>query len=1049
MMFTLVAFLLTVTCQSQLLTWTPDFILEGSSSVTITMDGTKGNEGLKDYRPDQIYIHIGVITTASASSSDWRYPKFTWGTANADAKAVPGTTNKWSYTISGGGGLRAFFGMPATSEKILKIALLFRNADGSRVQRNADGSDMYIPVYDAGLNVRLTDPPSQPKYVPTPETISKNIGESINVAAKSGISADLKLYFNGTQFGSTASNATSVSATANVTTAGQQMIVAEAKTVTDTRYDTLKFFVYPAVSVQELPAGVKEGINYDAADNTTATLVLYAPNKTRVSVVGDFNDWTENLNSIMNRTPNGLHYWIKLTGLTSGVEYAYQYLIDGNLKVADYMTEKVLDPFNDQYIPAATYPNLKPYPAGKTSGIVSILQTAKPVYNWQVTNFAKPDKRNLVIYELLVRDFVATQTYNTVKDSIAYLKKLGITAIELMPINEFEGNNSWGYNPDFYFAPDKIYGTETALRQFIDECHKQGIAVIMDIALNHAFGLSPTVQMYWDAANNQPAGNNPWHNPVAKHPFNVGFDFNHEAPATKELVKRVVEHWLTKYKIDGFRWDLSKGFTQTNNPSDVNAWSNYDGSRIATWKRIYDEMQSFAPNSYCILEHFAANNEEKELSDYGMLLWGNLNHDYNQATMGYPSNLQNGIFTSRTWSNPLLITYQESHDEERLMYKNEQFGNSYNGYNVKNVATGLKRNEMAAAFWAMTPAPKMLWQFGELGYDYSINTCGNLTVNENCRTDPKPIKWDYLADANRKDLYTVYSKLLTLRKVPDFLPAFVSNSIGYDLSGYFKWLQVTTNELKIFVIGNFDVAPQTRTVTFQNTGTWYNYLQGGTRMVNQASQEITLQPGEYYVYLDRDVSSQVNALPLKLLSFTAKRTTGSILVNWATSNEVNVKNFELERSFNGVDFTGITTVKALNRPGNQAAPYSFADQNDDAVNAAGKVYYRLKMNDNDGAFTYSPVQSINPMAASARINIYPNPVSGSAVYISLDKPSSTPISIKIEDITGRVFSKYTVSTSGFNYNSIPVNVQKLSTGTYVLKVETANTTVTRQIIINH
>ena len=106
-------------------------------------------------------------------------------------------------------------------------------------------------------------------------------------------------------------------------------------------------------------------------------------------------------------------------------------------------------------------PNLKPYPTGKTSGIVSVLQTAKPAYNWQVPNFAKPDKRNLVIYELLVRDFVATQTLATVKDSIAYLKKLGITAIEVMPFNEFEGNNSWGYNPDFYFAPDKMYGTET------------------------------------------------------------------------------------------------------------------------------------------------------------------------------------------------------------------------------------------------------------------------------------------------------------------------------------------------------------------------------------------------------------------------------------------------------------------------------------------------------------------------------------------------------------------------------------------------------------
>ena len=85
---------------------------------------------------------------------------------------------------------------------------------------------------------------------------------------------------------------------------------------------------------------------------------------------------------------------------------------------------------------------------------------------------------------------------------------------------------------------------------------------------------------------------------------------------------------------------------------------------------------------------------------------------------------------------------------------------SNGGYNIKNIPTGLKRNEMAAAFWAMTPAPKMMWQFGELGYDYSINTCGNLTVNNNCRTDRKPIKWDYLADANRKSAIRCVFKII-------------------------------------------------------------------------------------------------------------------------------------------------------------------------------------------------------------------------------------------------------------------------------------------------
>lgn len=101
-----------------------------------------------------------------------------------------------------------------------------------------------------------------------------------------------------------------------------------------------------------------------------------------------------------------------------------------------------------------------------------------------------------------------------------------------------------------------------AIKEFIDSAHAKGIAVIMDMVLNHVFGSSPLAQMYWDSKASAPAANNPWLNTVAKHPFNVGNDFNHESPATKQLVSNVVKHWLTQYHIDGFRWDLSKGFTQ-------------------------------------------------------------------------------------------------------------------------------------------------------------------------------------------------------------------------------------------------------------------------------------------------------------------------------------------------------------------------------------------------------------------------------------------------------------------------------------------------------
>lgn len=1042
-LFTLLLSLVIVTANAQLLSWSPAFIQESSSPIDIIMDANYGNQGLKNYTPTtDVYVHIGATTNLG----NWQHVPFAWGTTNAAAQCTYLGNNKWKYTITGG--LRSFFGITNASEYVTKISILFRNGAGSAVQRNSDGSDMFIPVYNSALHVRIDQPYRQPKYDPVPEPLIKNVGDQFAITANSSQAATLKLYLNGTQVGSTVTNGTTISANPTITSACGQTIIAEATVGTTTSRDTFTFFVAPSLIVAALPAGVRNGVNYEPGD-TSVTLVLYAPHKTHVTVIGDFTNWAQQCNMQMKRTSDTTTYWLRITGLTPGTEYAYQYVIDDSIKVADYMAEKVLDPNNDQYIPATTYPNLKPYPTGLTQGVVSVLQPGKPAYNWQVPNFTKPDKRNLLIYELLVRDFVGASNFQTIKDTISYLKRLGINAIQMMPVNEFEGNISWGYNPDFFLAVDKYYGPENALKALVDECHRQGIAVIMDIAMNHSCGLNPMVQMYWNGVANQPAANNPWFNETARHPFNVCYDFNHESQATKNFVDRVIEHWLVDFKVDGFRWDLSKGFTQTNSGSDVSAWSAYDASRIVIWKRIYDKMQQLAPQSYCILEHFADNNEEIVLSNYGMLLWGNLNYNFNEATMGYvsTSNFQYGIFTNRGWTQPNLVTYMESHDEERLQFKNENYGNVSGPYNIKDTTTGLKRNEMAAAFWSMIPAPKMLWQFGELGYDYSINYCQNGTINNSCRTDPKPIRWDYKTKANRMALYNVYSKLLRLRNVRNFLPTFVSTDIQYNLGSGFKWMIVKSDSLKVVVMGNFDVTNQTTAVTFPSAGTWYNYLLGGTYTATGAAQSITLQPGEYYVYVNRaDAANLVAALPLKLLSFKGKRTEDNISLTWSTSHEVNVKHFVVERSSNGVEFSDVATVAARNAAGAVSA-YDYADRAPLAVKANTRIYYRLRMVDIDGSFSYSGIVAVNPIATANSIFIYPNPVKGSEVYVSMNEPVQSRVQIKIQDASGRMYRAYSTTVSAGN--AVAVDVQALPNGVYMLKAETAKGAYVQQLVVQH
>ncbi|TMI71370.1 MAG: T9SS type A sorting domain-containing protein [Bacteroidetes bacterium] len=847
--------------QSQLLTWSPAFPKD-NDNITITVDATKGNQGLLGFSGN-VYVHIGLITSASTSSSNWLYSPFTWGTTPAAAQATPAGTNKWSYTINN---IRSFFNVPA-GETILKIALLFRDGPGNMAQRNSDASDMYVPVYP-GAAVRFSTPPFQPKYVPVPEPITKQVGDNISVTGIGTGTTELQLYLNGTMIQN--GPGSSISANPVLTTAGNNEIVLKGVVGPSTVNDTLRFFVSSNINIAPLPAGVRNGINY-AANNTEATLVLYAPGKTRVSVIGEFagSNWTEQSQFLMNNTPDGNYWWLKITGLTPGTEYAYQYLVDGTLKIADPYAEKILDPYNnnDQGIPASTYPGLKPYPTGLTTGIVSVLQTNAPTYTWVNNNFARPDKRNLFIYELLVRDFVATHDWKTIKDTLTYLKRLGVNAIEIMPFNEFEGNNSWGYNPDFYFAPDKYYGPKNTLKEFVDACHSNGIAVVMDIALNHSFGLSPLVQLYWDAANNRPAANNPWFNPVPKHAFNVGYDMNHESAATQYYFSRIVEHWLQEYKLDGFRFDLSKGFTQTQtcdasgNNCNVGGWSNYDASRVAIWKKYYDTVQLKSPGAYAILEHFAADNEEIELSNYGMLLWGNMNYNFNEASMGFinTSDISRGLYSVRGWNKPYLVTYMESHDEERMAFKNISFGNSSGAYNIKDTTISLLRNAMSAAFLMSMPGPKMIWQFGELGYDYPINYCENGTINNSCRLDKKPIRWDYKLQARRQKLFDTYSSLAKLRSNGWYKDVFTANniSIDQDLGGAVKTMIVrSANDTSLLVIvGNFDVTGKIAVVTFPKAGTWYDYISGTTIAATGNSQPITLQPGDYHIYLNRNVSN--------------------------------------------------------------------------------------------------------------------------------------------------------------------------------------------------
>jgi len=322
-----------------------------------------------------------------------------------------------------------------------------------------------------------------------------------------------------------------------------------------------------------------------------------------------------------------------------------------------------------------------------------------------------------------------------------------------------------------------------------------------------------------------------------------------------------LNYWVNEYMIDGFRFDLSKGFTQKKN-TDVGAWGAKDDSRIAILKRMADKVWENDPDNYVILEHFADNSEETILADYGMMLWGNSHWDYKDLGIGTSKNISWTYYGSRGWQEPNLVSYMESHDEERIVYELLQNGKSSGNYDIKTKKNALGRMKALAAFFYSVPGPKMLWQFGELAYDKSITLCEDGSLNDGCRTSPKPVKWDYYEDEDRLKLRQVVAELIHLkRQYSVFNDGQFSITDGNTLLKEIILInkddiQSPSNaeEMSVYIIGNFDVKSVNVNTNFPFTGTWYSFFDGGEEWdVTNVNSSIELKPGEFKLFVNYSI----------------------------------------------------------------------------------------------------------------------------------------------------------------------------------------------------
>jgi len=953
-------------------------------AVTIYFNADEGTGGLADHGGD-VYAHTGISTDQNPEEA-WKCVKNDWPTSESfsgnrdDTKLTRVQDNRYRLEIAD---IRAYYQDTSTScslgsdEEIQTMNLVFRSADGSKEGKAAGGDDIFVDVVDVSgqeptVRASITDPTGNPPLYPfmVSKDTTVTVSASATVANVDSL-REIRLFVDGSQVATTDTSNLSHPLTMDAPNQYDLRAEVAAASGDSTLVDTARTRLIrtPDVVDQSRPSGVQDGINYNS--DGSVTLSLFAPNKDFVYAIGDFTDWDIDSQYFMKReqTSEGAHWWITLDNLNEGEQYDFQYFVDGEIRTSDPFAHKVRTPA-DAGISEQIYPGLEPYPGDKTEGFVSVIES-RTGSDFQFSEFQPPKREDLVVYELLLRDFVQENSFSVLTDTLDYLDSLGVNAVELMPVANFGGNNSWGYNPNAHLALDKSYGTPRGFKQFVEEAHSRGIAVIMDVVYNHVTSQSPLAQLYGSNLENPFLEPQPGEDPSADRGFCDDFfqELNHGSPFIKRYIDRANAYWIEEYNVDGFRFDLAK--CVADNGVTIGK-PGYTDAVTKGWKKAADHVwDNVDEDTYMILEFFGETGVENELGGYrdddgntgSMMTWHNMNDPYSQADMGYEgeSDLSGSYYGTRSgYDQASFIPYMESHDEQWLMRKKKAFGNSSDDYSTQDLETALQRQKLSAAFYFTLPGPRMTWQFSELGYGWGPDEC--LRPSEACpasapgRTGPKPIRWAYRdADQHpeRVKLYKAWSALLNLRDRAEVFSSTETN-VSTKLSGDLgRRIVLEHDSMDAVVIGNFGLGSRTMSANFPAAGTWYDFYTGEAVQIEASEQDadIPLAPGEFHIYTSEPVPTPEEGLvPFESaapppgapssLEASTNFEAGSISLSWSASNAPDVVQYQVYRS-RTADFD--TTGTRIATVDGQTTTYT-----DTTVEASSAYFYRVAALDNDG-----------------------------------------------------------------------------------------------------
>jgi 1,4-alpha-glucan branching enzyme len=514
---------------------------------------------------------------------------------------------------------------------------------------------------------------------------------------------------------------------------------------------------------------------------------LFAPYNEGAALIGSFSDWEP---IPMKKEPDG--YFRTTVELADG---AHQYKFRVQSKSWFFEPDQWVD-VNDPYATDIDNPT--------QNCVVRIKDGERIVdtYVWQHDDKPLSPDQELVIYEMHVGDFsggeddpYARGKYKHVVEKLDYLCELGINAVELMPVKEYPGDHSWGYNPRYFFATESSYGSTEGLKHLIDECHGRGIRVLMDGIFNHSEAESPLTQIdhdYWYHHEPRDPDNN-W-GPEFNYEH---YDENLETYPARKFIGDVVRFWIQEYHIDGIRYDAARQIANY----DFMHWIVQEAKETAGAKPFYNIAEHIPETAditgvdgpmdgcwhesfyHCIREHICGETFDLE----------RLKDAIDAKRQGFLGATN-------------VVNYLTNHDHDRLMVElasREIFDDA-----------AFKRLKLGAALLMTAMGVPMLWMGSEFG-EYKPKT-----------PDPAKIEWSLLGNDLNRGLFEYYKGLIALRKSNQALYTENVNFFYEDpesrVMAYIRWNEEGS---RVVVVANFSdnfLADYT-IPEFPEDGTWHEW----------------------------------------------------------------------------------------------------------------------------------------------------------------------------------------------------------------------------------